>query len=155
MANRTNPTFPKAVQPDPSGIVYKCVDFVKTEAIKRTRQDTEKIRNEKKTSNKDWTVSRTIDFKFKVLRCYDAEHNNTARARDDFSLKPTRKYNGIEDASQRKYVNGELITRFITTKFSQKYFSDHVVKVHSMENKNVSHIILYRNCTIGFLLLLY
>lgn len=54
IANRTNPTtFPKAVHPDPSGIVYKSVDFVKTEAIKRTRQDTEKNRNEKKTSNKD------------------------------------------------------------------------------------------------------
>ncbi|XP_037048590.1 protein daughter of sevenless [Bradysia coprophila] len=53
LANRSNPTFAKAVQPDPSGVVYKCVDFVKTEAIKRTRQDTEKNRNEKKTSNKD------------------------------------------------------------------------------------------------------
>lgn len=53
IAHRNNPTYAKAVQPDPSGIVYKSVDFVKTEAIKRTRQDTEKNRNEKKTSNKD------------------------------------------------------------------------------------------------------
>lgn len=50
---RNNPTYAKAIHPDPSGIVYKSVDFVKTEAIKRTRQDTEKNRNEKKTSNKD------------------------------------------------------------------------------------------------------
>lgn len=77
MINRSNPTFPKAVQqPDPSGIVYKCVDFVKTEAIKRTRQDTEKNRNEKKTSNKDWTGYREaagyryiliIKFKYYVV----------------------------------------------------------------------------------------
>lgn len=51
--HRNNPTYAKAIHPDPSGIVYKSVDFVKTEAIKRTRQDTEKNRNEKKTSNKD------------------------------------------------------------------------------------------------------
>lgn len=54
-AHRSKPA-PFAVQPEPSGIVYKSVDFVKTDAIKRTRQDTEKIRNEKKTSNKDWTA---------------------------------------------------------------------------------------------------
>ncbi len=54
IAHRSNPTYAaKAVQPDPSGIVYKSVDFVKTEAIKRTRQDTEKNRYEKTTSNKD------------------------------------------------------------------------------------------------------
>lgn len=54
IAHRNNPTtYAKAVHPEPSGIVYKSVDFVKTDAIKRTRQDTEKIRNEKKTSNKD------------------------------------------------------------------------------------------------------
>lgn len=53
MTHRSNPTYAKAIHPDPSGIVYKSVDFVKTEAIKRTRQDTEKNRNEKKTSNKE------------------------------------------------------------------------------------------------------
>ncbi|KAJ6643413.1 Protein daughter of sevenless [Pseudolycoriella hygida] len=51
--HRTNPPFAKAPQPDSSGIVYKSVDFVKTQAIALTRQDTEKNRNEKKTSNKD------------------------------------------------------------------------------------------------------
>lgn len=41
------PALPQTAQSPPSNTVYKTVDFIKTEALNRTRQKVEEERNKK------------------------------------------------------------------------------------------------------------